>query len=244
MIAVLAEEGQYPAVREFFELFKTPWEFFHGNSRCSVLLCAAKQIPENSAKIVLVYGSQENSFDRAHGVQIGSRHSGTTVLLGENRVPIYGDCLTFGANEDDVLTREPSHEPVVVTIASGDKTIVRIGFDLFKEIEYLLTRGQPLAHAAIPTLELHIALLRRLILGQSISLVEVPPVPDGHSFVACLTHDMDHIGIRNHKFDHTVFGFLYRATLGSLLDVCRGKKNWRQMAINWFAALKIGRAHV
>jgi hypothetical protein len=239
MIAVLAEEGQYPAVKEFFELFKTPWEFFHRNSRCSVLLCAAKQIPENSAKIVLVYEAQQNSFDRALGVQIRSRHSGAMVLLEENRIPIYGDCLTFGANEAGVLMHESSREPVVVTIASDRRTIVRIGFDLFKEIEYLLTHGQPPAHSAIPTLDLHVALLRRLILGHSISLVEIPPVPDGHSFIACLTHDMDHIGIRNHKFDHTVFGFLYRATLGSVLDVCCGKKNWRQMTINWFAVLKL-----
>ena len=66
--------------------------------------------------------------------------------------------------------------------------------------------------------------------------MEIPPVPDGHRFIACLTHDMDHIGIRNHKFDHTMFGFLYRATMGSVMDVCLGKEEMRQMMINWLAA--------
>jgi hypothetical protein len=239
MIAVLAEEGQYPAVKEFFELFKTPWEFYHNQSKCSVLISATNQIPANTARVVVVYGSRENPSDRIHGVQIRSRHSGAMVLLGENRIPIYGDCLAFGASEAGVLTHESTREPAVVTVDSDGRTIVRVGFDLFQEIGFLLTHGQPPANAAIPTLELHIALLRRLILGQSVSLIEIPPVPGGHNFIACLTHDMDHIGIRNHKLDHTIFGFLYRATLGSLLDLWRGKKNWHQLTINWFAALKL-----
>jgi hypothetical protein len=239
MIAVLAEAGQYPAVKEFFELFKTPWEFYHNQSKCSVLICAANQIPANSARVVVVYGSRENPSDRIHGVQIRSRHSGAMVLLEGNRIPIYGDCLAFGASKAGVATHESSGEPAVVTVDSDGRTLVRVGFDLFQEIGFLLTHGQPPANAAIPALELHIALLRRLILGQSVSLTEIPPVPDGHNFIACLTHDMDHIGLRNHKFDHTIFGFFYRATLGSLLDLWRGKKNWRQLTVNWFAALKL-----
>jgi hypothetical protein len=243
MIAVLAEPGQHRAVREFFELFKTPWEFFHNQSKCSTLICAANQVPANSARLVVLYGSQENSFDRAHGLQIRSRHSGATVLLGENRIPIYGDCLAFGASETGLAVHESTREPVVVTVASDGKTIVRVGFDLFQEIEYLLTRGQPPANAAIPTVELQIALLRGIILGHSVPLIEIPPIPDGHNFIACLTHDMDHIGIRNHRFDHTMLGFLYRATAGSVMDLCRGKKTWRQAVINWFAVLKLPLVH-
>ncbi|HEY1789404.1 MAG TPA: hypothetical protein VGJ73_14690 [Verrucomicrobiae bacterium] len=238
MITVLAEEGQYPAVKEFFELFKTPWEFFHSQSKCPVLICTVNQIPANSARVVVVYGGQENSFDRANGVQIRSRRSGAMVWLGENRIPIYGDCLAFGASESGV-THESTGEPAAVTIASEGTTIIRVGFDLFQEVRHLLTHGQPPAYAAIPALELHIAWLRALILKHSISLVEIPPIPDGHNFIACMTHDMDHIGIRNHKFDHTMFGFLFRATAGSIMDLWRGKKTWRQAVINWFAAFKL-----
>jgi peptidoglycan/xylan/chitin deacetylase (PgdA/CDA1 family) len=115
---------------------------------------------------------------------------------------------------------------------------------LFQEIHHLLTRGQSEANAAIPALAIHLALLRDLIVGASIPLVEIPPVPDGSKLIACLTHDMDHIGIRNHRFDHTMFGFLYRATIGSVLDVCRGRKNWRQLGTNCFAALKLPLVHL
>ena len=66
----------------------------------------------------------------------------------------------------------------------------------------------------------------------------------GVKFIACLTHDVDHVGIRNHKFDHTMFGFLYRATVGSVLDVCRGRKTWRQLGTNWLAALKLPLVHL
>jgi hypothetical protein len=100
------------------------------------------------------------------------------------------------------------------------------------------------AHAAVPTLEHHAAWLRGLILDHGLPLVEIPPRPAGHEFIACLTHDVDHAGIRNHKFDHTMFGFLYRATAGSLLDVCAGKRSVGQLGRNLLAALRLPLVHL
>lgn len=244
MISVLADENDYPAVREFFELFKTPWEFYRDDSMCSVLICAANHVPPNSAKIVLIYGSGENSFDRAHNARIRSRKSGAIVVCGASRIPIYGACLAFEASGQDIAVFDSGPDAAAVTLASDPQTIIRIGFDLFQEVRHLLTLGQPAANAAIPALDLHIALLRELLLEHSVPLVEIPPVPDGYTCIACLTHDMDHIGLRNHKFDHTMFGFLYRAGLGSLLDVCRGRKTWRQLARNWLAVLRLPLVHL
>src|SRR5438876_5215843 len=93
-------------------------------------------------------------------------------------------------------------------------------------------------------MEMHIALLRDLITGCSISLVEIPPVPAGYSFTVCLTHDVDHVGIRNHKCDHTMFGFLYRATIGSVINVCKGRRSLRQLAANWAAAISLPLVHL
>jgi hypothetical protein len=244
MIAVLAQEHDRSAVMEFFELFKTPWEFYRAGGEYSVLISATNAVPVNSAKAVFIYGSLENSLDSAHGTKIRSRHSGAMISSGSGRIPIYGNCLAFEASGPGIVTHDSTREAVAVTVAAGGQTIVRVGFDLFQEVRYLLTQGQPVNHAAIPALELHVALLRNLILGCSIPLIEIPPVPDGHSFIACLTHDMDHIGIRNHKLDHTMFGFLYRATIGSVMDLCRGKKNARQVMTNWLAALKLPLVHL
>jgi hypothetical protein len=116
---------------------------------------------------------------------------------------------------------------------------VRVGYDLFRETHILLTQGQPAAYAAVPTLELHIALLRDLIVGYGIPLVEIPPMPDRYSFIACLTHDIDHAFIRRHKLDRTMFGFLYRATFGSLVNAIQGRISIPKVLTNWWAASKL-----
>jgi hypothetical protein len=119
-----------------------------------------------------------------------------------------------------------------------------VGFDLFQEIAYLLTKGQPSEFAELPTVELHIALLREWILKAAVDLVEIPPVPAAGNFIVCLTHDVDHVGVRNHKFDHTIFGFLYRATVGSLVQLLRGRLSVKQVATNCWAALSLPLVHL
>ena len=47
--------------------------------------------------------------------------------------------------------------------------IARIGYDLFAEVRFLLTKGSPSRMHGIPTLELHIAVLRDLIVGNGVS---------------------------------------------------------------------------
>lgn len=239
MIAVLADEAHHPVVSEFFELFKTPWEFCRGDSQHDVLICANAQFRSSTAKLVLIYGSEQQTFDRENGVETLSQCSTTVLSYKGDRIPIYGNCLTFRGKGGHALVDEFTHEPAAVGLASEGQMVVRVGFDLFGEVRHLLTRGQPIAHARLPALELHIALLRDLILSCSIPLVEIPPVPAGYNFIACLTHDVDHVGIRNHKCDHTMFGFLYRAVIGSLVDFCRGRRSVRHLAANWMAAFSL-----
>ena len=61
--------------------------------------------------------------------------------------------------------------------------VVRIGYDLFHEVRTILTLGQPPANASMPSVDLHIALLRDLIVEWAGPLVEIPPVPDGHRLI-------------------------------------------------------------
>ena len=244
MIAVQAEEAERAAVVEFFELFKTPWRFFRDGGQTDVLICSQADVPQTDAALLLIYGGKPKPFDEEMGLQPRAQQPNTMLSCKGGRVPVYGSSLAFGPSADAGLKHESSGEAAMVKFNTGGRTIVRIGYDLFQEIHHLLTRGQPEANAAIPALEIHIALLRDLIVGASIPLVEIPPVPDGCKLIACLTHDMDHIGIRNHRFDHTMFGFLYRATIGSVLDVCRGRKNWRQLGTNCLAALKLPLVHL
>ena len=126
----------------------------------------------------------------------------------------------------------------------GVNVVARIGYDLFDEVRMLLTVGQTAVNAGLPALELHIGFLRDLITNCGIPLTEIPPVPDGYRFIACLTHDVDHPSIRQHKWDHTTLGFLYRAVFGSVGDLLRGRFPVRDLLTNWSAALKLPFVHL
>jgi peptidoglycan/xylan/chitin deacetylase (PgdA/CDA1 family) len=244
MIGVIADVVDQPVVREFFELFKTPWEFFQDEASYDVLLCANSEPIPTSAKLILVYASQELAFDKKQGIGARMQTASRVVACESGRMPLYGASASFRTNATQALVDEQSKAPVSQTIESSDQTFIRIGYDLFAEIRHLLTCGQPADYASIPALELHIDFLRNLIVQRGIPLVEIPPVPEGHSFIACLTHDVDHVGIRNHKFDRTLLGFLYRALPGSLLKLCRGRMSFRQLADNWLAAFKLPFVHL
>src|SRR5207249_24820 len=82
-------------------------------------------------------------------------------------------------------------------------------------------------------------LLRELIVSCGVLLIEILPSPAEHRFIVCLTHDIDHARVRYHKCDHTMFGFLYRALIGSVIDFCRGRRSLRQVALNWKAAFSL-----
>jgi hypothetical protein len=231
VIAVAASENDRAVAAEFFELFKTPWKFFQPGDSAGVLLCAQGDVPESSAKLVLIYGSGLNSFDRRRAVSVLPQPAGKFFSHGKYQFPVYGPGLAF-------------ENAGLYEVKNGSQTVIRIGYDLFGEVRHLLTAGQPAEHAATPALDEHIALLRGLIVRHAAPLVEIPPVPAGKNFIACLTHDVDHVGIRNHRFDHTMFGFLARATFGSVLDVVRVKKTAGQMFTNWLAVLKLPFVHL
>ena len=240
MIGVIANPNEHGVVGEFFELFKTPWEFYRSDRNYEVLICTTDaNFDQNGSKVALIYAGQKLRFDSEENVNIASQRKSNCVLSYNGvPIPIYGEYITFQDAGTCVLCDQES-QPAIHLRQSREKVVARIGYNLFGEIRSLLTAGQPIANAAIPALDLHIALLRNLIVASGVTLVEIPPVPDGYRFIACLTHDVDHPSIRLHKFDHTVFGFLYRAALGSLFDVVRGRRPFRNLLTNWAAALKL-----
>ena len=245
MIAVIANSADEEIVKEFFELFKTPWEFYRADRQYEVLLCAGEVDVRSTAKLIVSYGSRRLQSDEQNNVQIGVRRSCESILSYQgSQMPIYGDSLTFQREEKSLLTDVVSRECVACVTREGKKLVARIGYDLFNEIRTLLTVGQPAANADKPALELHIAFLRDLIVGCEIQLSEIPPVPDGYRFIACLTHDVDHPSIRKHRWDHTTLGFLYRAIFGSLRDLLRRRLSARDLVTNWMAALKLPFIHL
>src|SRR5215470_3052564 len=245
MIGVIADLTEQNVVREFFELFKTPWEFYRENRPYQVVLCASDLEFHGTASVVLCYSGKETGLDTREAIPLTQQKKNSCVLSYQGRrIPIYGESISFRHKDGGFLIDEGSGESAAYLEQSHGRALVRIGYDLFGEVRTLLKTGQPAANAGTPTLELHIALLIDLITGCGVSLKEIPPIPLGHPFIACLTHDVDHPSIRPHKWDHTAFGFLYRAVFGSLRNVLRGRLSFSNLIRNWVAALKLPLVHL
>lgn len=240
MIGVVADASDHDVIREFFELFKTPWEFYSSGRSYDVLLCSGgREIPDAAAKLVLVYSGQPLPSDTKCEL-VGPRQPGKLLTYNGREFPVYGDSVAFGTPAPGFLAETESQR----TAGYRNGPVARVGYDLFHEVRLLLTTGQPAANAAFPTLELHIALLRDLMVASGATVVEIPPVPAGHRFFACLTHDVDHPSIRHHRFDHTMIGFLYRAAVGAGLNFLRGRISARDLLANWIAVLKLPFVHM
>ena len=239
MIGVIPKPGQLEAVEEFFELFKTPWELHRPEGAYDVIIATVDEVPEVSTKLLLAYGSAEKDIDARFGIAARRRQQGAILSDHDTRLPIYSELLTFADGSNGISCATVSSEIAGVTVGSASLSVIRLGYDLFEEVQFLLSVGQPLEHAHIPTLEIHIRMLRRWILGAGISLLEIAPAPWHHSFVVCLTHDIDFVGMRNHRFDHSMWGFVYRATVGAVRNVVRGRLSLTRLFRSWLAAASL-----
>lgn len=219
---------------EFFELFKTPWERAVPGQKYRVILTADGVIGHLDGEVFLVYGSGEKEVDREAGVVGNDVKGPLDIEWGESTFPLYGRAALFEADTRDHILRARG-KCLDCQYRTGGRVIRRIGYDLFDEIRYLLTVGQPASNALTPTLEFHIALLRHLLIESRIPFLEIPPSPGGNDFICCLTHDVDFFGIRRHRFDRTMGGFLFRASVGTLADLLRGRRSLTEAVRNWLA---------
>jgi hypothetical protein len=55
----------------------------------------------------------------------------------------------------------------------------------------------------------------------------------------CLTHDIDFVSMRHHVFDHSMWGFLYRSSVGSVRDLLRSRVSFGRALKIWRAAASL-----
>jgi len=241
MIAVATNPEHQAAVSEFFELFKTTWEFYRSGEEYNVVICCGTIHVNNQSVLVLQYGSNELTYDQQHQLQVLRQdHSEEIPSYRGWRQQVYVGLASINANGNQ-------HGPIAgktkyslaTEIRIGRQSFIRIGYDLFAEVRHLLCHGQSFRFAHVPSIEIHITILRDILVEHQIPFEEVPPVPPGYNFIVCLTHDVDHFAIANHKCDHTIFGFLYRASIGSILQLFQGRKSIRQLTRNLLAILSL-----
>ena len=244
LIGVISKPGQLNAVEEFFQLFKTPWEYCRPGGVYSAVIATRDDVPEVNAPLLLIYGADAKSIDARLGITRGERPRTACLNHQGMLVPIYGEACTFTSIPGGCACVMAGTNAIGVSVTAAGSTVIRIGYDLFEEVGHLLSNGQPIENAGTPTLDVHIQMLRTWILEAGNSLVEIPSVPSGYSFTACLTHDIDFVGIRNHKLDHTMLGFLYRSTVGTVKRLVLGKLTVQRMLQAWRAAFSLPAVYV
>ena len=220
MIGVVAHASERDAVEEFFELFKTPWEPFERGHAYDVVISTIPEVPEVDARLLVVCGSRTSSIDSRYEITAGRKIQAALVEHGGGTLPTSGQVLVLEA-PSGVKCVSASAGSVGVTFRSGNRHVVRLGYDFFQEIRHLLSIGQVVENPRVPSVDVHIEMLRGWMIEAGIAFAEIPPIPAGYPFAVCLTHDVDFIGIRQHKLDHTMWGFLYRATVGTLRNYWR-----------------------
>ena len=239
VIGVACSTGEERWVQEFFELFKTPWEFYRQGPTYSVVVSTNTNLRDVRARLVVVYSSKPGASMAEESTKCEN-----TCLQYRNVVfPIYRKLLTFDSAEAVVRVVGSSTAAATTETHDGMK-VLRVGYDLFEEVRFLLSTGQPASNALTPTLDIHISMLRSWIVEAGIPVVEIPPVPAGFESIACLTHDVDFLRIREHKFNRTMCGFLWRASVGSLLKAVRQKISWSHCLANLRAFMSLPAVHV
>lgn len=235
MIGILCRPGQAQTVQEFFELFKTPWEMATPGQSYDVVVATVANNDELPARFSLLYSPGMTANDSRTGVTVAPALTRELLALGGQRIPIYSGLAAL-AQTGNVLLRSVGDEAAAaIVVDDNQRRVLRVGYDLFAEVAHLLLEGQRPTDALVPCLDCHVALLRSFIAGAGLPIVEMPPVRCGHSFIACLTHDVDFIGIRQHRLDHTFWGFVQRALVGSVRNITTSMGSWDQLGQNWGA---------
>lgn len=237
MIGVAAPRAQHDVVHEFFELFKTPWEPYVPGRRYRVVLSADGVTEPDAAPLTMIYGAREQAIDRCVRASV-TRSMSPAARWREATLPLYGPHVTFAwAGRDGELTADG--RPLEYVATQAQTTVRRIGYDLFGEVAHLLRHGQPVWFARVPSLELHIALLRQRLADANVTWLEVPPRPHDARFICCLTHDLDFVGIRRQRVNPTLAGFALRGTVGTIVDTVRGRRPVAEAARNVLAVLSL-----
>ena len=239
MIGVLCHTDEQNTVSEFFELFKTPWEFFDPQNEYDVVISTLTENILIKSWLTLIYTSKPGENDPLLNISSAPCPAHLCRDTAGTAFPIYGDMSVLNGAGTGLLRAGDGAGNIAIEAGDTSHKVIRVGYDLFSEVAVLLRGNQPRDYSTIPTLDIHISLLRDWMISAGVAFVEIPPIPYRHQFFACLTHDVDFAGIRLHRFDRTMLGFVYRALVETWLPVFKGDFAFGRIFKNWVAVLKL-----
>src|SRR3981189_2090929 len=130
MIAVATNPELRASASEFFELFKTAWEFYRSGQEYDAVICCGITPPDIRASLVLVYSSSELTFDRQHQLQV-LRHDHSPELPSYRgwRLPVYTGLTSVISNEKrDSPVAHKTKYSLAMQIRIGGQSFIRIGY--------------------------------------------------------------------------------------------------------------------
>src|ERR1700758_1783331 len=144
MIGILAKGCEVRAVQEFFQLFKTPWEFYIPGRSYEVVILTLNAIPDRiDTRVVIVYNSCAVATDDQFGIAMESAQTDKWEEWQGVEWPVYGNLTTFRGGGSAFLRQRESGETVGIKVLPAGSQLIRIGLDLFSEVAFLLSQGQP-----------------------------------------------------------------------------------------------------
>src|SRR5215468_5405584 len=130
MLGVIATEAEENVIREFFELFKTPWEFYKDRRHYDVIVCSGSspKLPIAAAKLLIVYAGGETHCDDKRNIRIESQRRTIDLSYRGRRLPIYGNAVTF-QQAPTFLLEGADCKAAAYLHCSGDTAFARVGYD-------------------------------------------------------------------------------------------------------------------
>ena len=143
-----SQEHETEAIEEFFQLFKTPWELYRAGETYDVVLAAGKVGRGDGPIGSRLWLQQQRSIDRRTGsIQIAQPKAPLSAGV-ETRFRCMANS-TFKPNGQPVICAQPPLR--LRRWKSGrESRIIRLGYDLFDEIAFLLAAGRPVSNALVP----------------------------------------------------------------------------------------------
>ena len=112
MVGVISKRYESQAVEEFFQLFKTPWEFYVPHRSYDFVVATCEDIPsEVNARALAVYDSTPAEDDDIR-VVTESRQEYQWLEWNSFQFPVYGDVTVFKSAGRSLVKRKGTGETV------------------------------------------------------------------------------------------------------------------------------------
>jgi len=205
MVHVVCAKGDVFLVAELFRLLGASWSRASGGKKARITVSFGESDLIRKGIPKVQYDRYRSSFSTMDSVM-----SEVTVIrlrFGSTIIPIYCGVRKINGSGKVLATTENGFV-VARFVKEGSLLSVIFGYDILAELQFLLTIGQPIEYAAIPTLDLHINLLKLALSHISKDISNIKSGTPQKLLV--LTHDVDIPFLRPHLFDTVFAGILAR----------------------------------